>query len=270
MKLNLCILRSGSHANCTAIWTEDECLLIDCAKMDDVPEELKPLGIKPSMIKAMLLTHAHSDHIDDKALKFALEYEIPLYAHPMTFIRLATKYTRVKCPDSMLHHITSSPFSIGHFLIQSFELDHWADRLPTAGMTLGFTLTIQDKEKKHKIGLASDTKVISPVMRSFLKDSHTLIIEANYSEEFIKTIHPHIGYEEHLGNRATGKAISKIYKESKDENALANVLLAHISDSNNTVELALEEVSKEVSKKHPSIKLHPTFRYKRTEVHKLM
>lgn len=270
MKLNLCILRSGSHANCTVLWTENECLLIDCGRVEDIQEELASLGVRPPMVKALLITHAHGDHIDDKALKFALQLKIPLYAHPGTFKRIAKKYGKIRYPESLLKDVSAGSADIGPFHVESFDLDHWKDRPFIAGRTVGFALTVSDGPRKHKIGFATDTRKIGPATRSFLKDSHTLIIEANYSEEYIKTIVPHMGYEEHLGNQATGKAISRIHKDSTDDEALRTVFLAHISDTNNNVNLALEEVAMVLGKKHPGITIHPTFRYKRTDVHQLM
>ena len=275
--LNLCILRSGSHANCTAIWTEEECILIDCARFEhdpktdshEVTEELLSIGIQPSTIKALLITHAHGDHIDEKALKFAMSHRIPLYSHPATFERIMQKFNLIEYRNSLIKDISSGPTMIGHFKIESFETNHWADRRNIAGQSIGFTITHVEKKQKHKIGFVTDTKVLTPKMRSFLKDSHTLIIEANYSETYIKTIKPHPGYEEHLGNEATGKAIVKIFAESKDENALKSVFLAHISDSNNTVKLALKEVGKILHDKNIDIKPLPTFRHEKTPIYQL-
>jgi phosphoribosyl 1,2-cyclic phosphodiesterase len=269
MKLNLCILRSGSHANCTAIWTEDECILIDCSRIEKIPEELRDIGIKPSHIKALLITHAHGDHIDDKALKFMIAHRIPLYSHPLTFERIQKKFPRIKYDIPLMRDISSGPVSIGKFQVESFGLDHWADRLHVVGHPLGFTLMIKDNSGKHKIGFVTDTKVITPAMHEFLKDCQSLIIEANYSEEYIKTINPHVGYEEHLGNKATGKAILKIRSGSKERNILKKVFLAHISDSNNTVERALEEVNAVISHKHPDIELYPSYRHEKTDIHEL-
>ena len=275
--LNLCILRSGSHANCTAIWTEDECILIDCARFEhdaksdihEVAEELLSIGIQPSTIKGLLISHAHGDHIDDKALKFAMSNRIPLYSHPVTFERIMQKFNRIEYRKSLIKDISSGPTMIGHFKVESFETNHWSDRKNIAGQSLGFTITHINKKEQHKIGFVTDTKAITPKIRGFLKNCQTLIIEANYSETYIKTISPHPGYEEHMGNEATGKAIAKLFSESKAEKSLTKVFLAHISDSNNNVKLALKEVGKILKDKQIDIKPLATFRHEKTEIYQL-
>ena len=277
MILKLCILRSGSHANCTAIWAGNEALLIDCAKFESEPDEdryevtdeLHSIDVNPSMIKGLLVSHAHGDHIDDNALHFAMRHGIFIYSHPDTFSRIKKKFPRIDHDESMYKDISKGKVKIGCFKVESFKTDHWADKKFIAGQSIGFVITFTDKKNYHKIGYVTDTKAITTKMHSLLKDCQTLIIESNFSEDYIKTIDPHPGYEEHLGNQATGKAIAKIHAKSKDKDALKNVILAHISDSNNTVKRALKEVRKVLESNDLDIELHPTYRHKRTEIHEL-
>ena len=58
------VLATGSKANCTYLEYEGKALLIDCGlSAKRTLERLDAVGGRPQNIKAILLTHEHSDHI---------------------------------------------------------------------------------------------------------------------------------------------------------------------------------------------------------------
>ena len=75
-----CSLYSSSSGNCTYIGSSHGGILIDVgvtAKKTD--EALCGIGVDPSTIEAIFVTHEHSDHI--KGIKvFAARHKIPVYA----------------------------------------------------------------------------------------------------------------------------------------------------------------------------------------------
>ena len=56
-------LGSGSQGNATLVAAEDTLLLIDCGfKTKEVEARLDSLGVSPTEIDAILVTHEHGDH----------------------------------------------------------------------------------------------------------------------------------------------------------------------------------------------------------------
>ena len=57
-------LKSGSKGNSTLVWTDRTKILVDCGISGKAAQtEIKKLGIDPSELDAVVITHEHSDHI---------------------------------------------------------------------------------------------------------------------------------------------------------------------------------------------------------------
>ena len=62
--MRVSVLASGSKGNCTYIETPNNHILIDLGLTSlAIEKRLMMLGISPSIINAILITHTHSDHI---------------------------------------------------------------------------------------------------------------------------------------------------------------------------------------------------------------
>ena len=77
-------LFSSSKGNCTYIGTPESGVLIDCgASCRKICNALELNGLSTSAVKAIFITHEHSDHIS--GLKnFTKKTGIPVYAQSMT------------------------------------------------------------------------------------------------------------------------------------------------------------------------------------------
>ena len=62
--MKVCVLSSGSKGNSCFVETENTKILIDVGTTATyITNELDKLGVKPKEIDAVLITHAHVDHI---------------------------------------------------------------------------------------------------------------------------------------------------------------------------------------------------------------
>ena len=62
--MRVCVLSSGSKGNCTYVETKNHKILIDIGTSSlYVEKSLKSIGVEPSNIDIILITHAHVDHI---------------------------------------------------------------------------------------------------------------------------------------------------------------------------------------------------------------
>src|SRR3990167_1052556 len=81
--LKVCVLRSSSSGNCTAIWTARSGILIDCSviSLKEIEKDLKCIELDPSQFNGIVITHGHGDHICKNTFKIAVRYGIPIYIH---------------------------------------------------------------------------------------------------------------------------------------------------------------------------------------------
>src|SRR3989338_10167119 len=146
--LKICVLRSSSNCNCTAIWTAKSGILIDCAGigLKEIEKDLKCIELDPSRINGIVITHGHEDHICKDTFKIAGRYEIPIYIHHDTYQGIKERYCVKKHQFKIIHH-TEKPFIINDLKIMPFKTFHGGGYV---GKPFGFCI-----EYKHKIGRAS-------------------------------------------------------------------------------------------------------------------
>jgi phosphoribosyl 1,2-cyclic phosphodiesterase len=83
MGLRFTVLASGSAGNASVVHIDGFGALIDIGLGPrQLSARLGSAGLSWSAIKAVLLTHTHSDHWKDRSLAYLLRHEIPLYCHP--------------------------------------------------------------------------------------------------------------------------------------------------------------------------------------------
>lgn len=133
----------------------------------------------------------------------------------------------------------SENFNIGDFKIFPFSIPH------DAADPCGFNIYNCNK----KISIATDLGHISEKTLEYLKNSSSVLLEANYDPEILKySSYPYILKQRilsntgHLSNSSAGKALATLYNSG-----LQYALLVHLSRESNFPELAYETVSNELA-----------------------
>lgn len=239
MPAYVCVLNSGSGGNCTAIWSSEEAILIDCGWIGirGFEDYLCKIGLIPAQIQGIIVTHGHGDHINGSTLRISKSYKIPIYVHQETFREVKKKY-QVDGLTQLIRHHTDRAFSVGTFRISPFRTVHGSN----CGRPYGFHVSRPSNGRMCRIGVISDTREVTDQMVKLLADCSHLIIESNHSREKIARDGSHPNWDQHLSNDAAADAIIRIMSMSSKDRKLKHVVLAHISQSNNSIEHIKKEV----------------------------
>jgi len=268
--LKVCVLRSSSSGNCTAIWTAKSGILIDCAGIDleEIEEDLRDIELYPSQINGIVITHGHEDHICKNTFKIAGRYDIPIYIHHDTY-QIVKKRYRVKDHQFEIIHHTERPFIINELKIMPFKTFHGGGYV---GKPFGFCIEYKHEDSYRKVGFLTDTSKVIDSMIRMLHDCQCLIIECNHDTELAQERSPNQStWREHLNNEAVAEALIKIKNGSTDSLALKHVFLAHISERHNESGTLINRISDGIRKENiTDCNLILTHRAKRTQIKEIL
>lgn len=224
-KIRICTLASGSSGNSLFIQTERAKILVDAGiSPKQIAIRLKALGIQMFDIDAVLITHEHTDHI--AALPFL---EVPVYVASTTTSLWKDRVQNLKEFD------VGSTFCINDALITSFPIPH--DAIDPVGFTI--------QTDHRKVGVVTDIGSVTALVRERLKGVDALVLEFNHDEEML--IYGPYPWDlkqrikSRLGHLSNGDAAGLL--DSLIHDSLRYVVLAHLSESNNTPKKALEAAS---------------------------
>jgi phosphoribosyl 1,2-cyclic phosphodiesterase len=123
-------------------------------------------------------------------------------------------------------------FHLAGFNIEAFPVSHDAPE------TVGFHICAKD----FKITIATDLGHICQTSAPYLKAANLLVLESNYDEKMLMNgNYPHflkariLSDHGHLGNHQTSAFLAGVAGEN-----LRHICLAHLSNNNNTPEIALQ------------------------------
>ena len=223
------VLASGSDGNCTVIECDGEAVMIDagisCKKILSLMDQE---GVDKDVVKAILLTHEHSDHVAGAGAT-ARKLGVPVMCNPATFSQLSlgnvdyVPFDTARAFDFRGFHITPLPAS--HNAVE-----------PNA-----FFTQVDDSN----VLVATDTGKLTFQIEAALKMADIAVIEANYDNKMLvdgpypASLKKLIGSDRgHLSNVDCANAIRRTMTESRRQ-----LFLAHLSKTNNIPDLARETVS---------------------------
>ncbi len=237
--MRVCNLCSGSKGNCTYIESENSRILVDCGKpFSYIIEKLKELEVEPETIQAILITHEHSDHIKGVE-SFARKFNIPVYVH--TFA-LEVMQNQIHIEKSQFINFDSD-FQIEDLNITFFPLPH------DSKYCVGYRIS----EGNATISVCTDLGGFSDETFEIIKSSALVYLESNYDPEMLMS-YPNYppflkrrinGRNGHLSNLNCAQAIEKLYKTGT-----RLVVLSHISEHSNTINLAVNTVARYLNSKN--------------------
>ena len=231
------VLSSGSKGNTTYIEDDQTKILIDVGNnCKYVSEKLKGIGVNPKEIDGILITHTHSDHV--KGLKvFLNKYHTKVYATKKILEDL--DYV------SYYETVPITNFSINTLEIDVIKLSHDAPEC------VGYIVHSQDK----KIVYITDTGYINEKYFPCLENANAYIVESNHDIEMLS----HGKYPFHLRQRILGdKGHLSNYDSARYLSTFLgsntkHIVLAHLSEENNTDELAYNTLTERLEENHQII-----------------
>lgn len=225
------IISSGSKANCTLVSCGNTNILIDVGPTANfIRTELEKENLSPQDIDAIIITHAHGDHI--KGLKNFVKLTNAKVCLAEDVVKDLLPYV---LPQQI--NLIGNLFRLNDINIELLDMSH---DVPCHGLII----TYEDKELVY----ITDTGYVNKKYLPKLINKDIYIIETNYNEKMLmEGTYPYllkqriISDSGHMSNRYAGSLLAKCVGPNTKY-----VFLAHISEHNNTKDLALEEVKDEL------------------------
>ncbi|MFK7930556.1 MAG: MBL fold metallo-hydrolase [Myxococcota bacterium] len=240
-------LGSGSRGNATYIGDGKHGVLVDCGlSTRQILLRMDSVGLSDAPIDAVLITHEHSDHVAGAAI---LERKLArLHGESPTFYMTPGTAAGVpeRCRPQRVQLIEAGTvFTVGGLRVEPTSVPH--DTLDPVCYTVSSGAT--------RAGVITDLGTPTRLLVQQLASLDIAVLEFNHDQEMLmegdypwqlkQRIRGHHG---HLSNRQAGKLLHEAAKLSR---RLQHVMLAHLSDENNTrakamamAELAIEKAGR--------------------------
>ncbi|MBV8627969.1 MAG: MBL fold metallo-hydrolase [Paraburkholderia sp.] len=221
---NALVVQAGGGATPTRV-------LLDCGfSAKEVERRLARAGLGADSLTAILVTHEHSDHIDS-ALTLARRWSIPLYMSWGT-----AQAVGADDADVDLNVLWGDEtVEIGELSVLPYTVPHDA-REP-----LQFVFS----DGACRLGVLTDVGESTPHIGNVLGGCDALVLECNHDLGMLATsrypasLKARIGGSHgHLSNEAAGGILAGL-----DRAKLRHLIAAHLSQQNNTPELARAAVA---------------------------
>ncbi|AWW27797.1 MBL fold metallo-hydrolase [Acetobacterium carbinolicum] len=236
--MKFCSLYSGSSGNSLFISNNNTKILIDAglsgkriqSAMDLIAEDLREIG-------GIMVTHEHSDHIHGVGV-LSRRFDLPIYANEKTWEAMLKSLGKIAEHNIKIFDF-EKPFDIQDLQIKAFKTSH--DAADSAGFVIF--------DGKKRLGIATDSGIITPEMRGALSGCDLVVLESNHDVSMLEAgsypfylkqrIKSDFG---HLSNETAGDLALALVQEGTKQ-----LVLAHLSQENNYPLLAYETTARILS-----------------------
>jgi phosphoribosyl 1,2-cyclic phosphodiesterase len=228
--LKFASLGSGSEGNALLIsdtsGTTRTTIMLDCGfGIRETERRLQRLGMTPADLAGIVVTHEHQDHVGG-VFKFARRHRIPVWLSFGTY-----QAVRKDCDGVSFHFCRDSErMAIGDLELTPYTVPHDAREPVQYVATNG----------RCKLGVLTDVGQSTPHLIQALDGCDALLLECNHDRGMLanSTYPPSLkqrigGAYGHLSNDSSAEILAAL-----DKSRLKTVVGAHLSQQNNTPELA--------------------------------
>jgi phosphoribosyl 1,2-cyclic phosphodiesterase len=225
-------LGSGSSGNATLVTFGKTHLLVDAGlSARELALRLSGAGVAPRELSAILLSHEHHDHARGLE-RFAVKHHVPVFTAPETLaaLNLAPRHLPAWHPFTPGERFDAFGVSVDPFMIPH-----------DAANPVGFVLAADGIQ----VGIATDLGHATTLVVERLRGCHVLLVEANHDDGMLVggpypwALKQRIGGR--LGHLSNDEAAALIAAAADDD--CQAVILAHLSERNNTAALARNAVA---------------------------
>ncbi len=238
------VLGSGSRGNCVLVEAGDTSILIDAGfSGKETQKRLLRLGKTLEDLDAIFVTHEHNDHINGVGV-LSRRCHLPVFANNATLVGGEKKIGKL---FEVCEFETGEKIFFKDMEIKSFRISH------DTNDPVGYVVSNSEKS----IGYCTDTGKVSHLIEQRLKGCNGLILEFNHDLAMLQNGPYPLPLQQrvrssygHLSNPDAAVFLQQILHEE-----LKHVVLAHLSDTNNLPELAMQEARK-IIKETDNLTLH--------------
>ena len=226
--MNYCSIASGSNGNCYYISKGEDAVLIDIGiNTKHVLIRMERLGLDPKRIKAIFITHEHSDHIKGLSV-FAKKFQIPVYITHGSY-----QGSKLNMPEELIHIIRADQrVQIGGLTIMGIPKYHDAKE------PCSFVVS----DGHFNISIMTDLGRGCENVKHVIKHSDVLLLESNYDEQMLDKGRYSFFLKNRIksgwGHISNTTALS-LFLENRNER-LKHLILGHLSGENNKIEIVEE------------------------------
>jgi phosphoribosyl 1,2-cyclic phosphodiesterase len=228
MPLHITSLNSGSNGNCYYVGNEQEAVLVDAGiSCRETEKRMKRLGLSMNKVKAIFVSHEHSDHISGIPM-LAKKYKLPVYITPVTLMNCGFFLQEEQVRFFRPHQ----PVAIGELLVTGFP------KLHDACEPHSFVISCND----IRVGVFTDIGAACEQLTYYFKQCHAVFLESNYDEDMLTNGN----YPYHLKKRISGgkghlsnSQALNFFTTHKPAH-MSCVILSHLSKNNNCPKLVNE------------------------------
>ena len=233
-------LSSGSCGNCYYLGTSEGGILIDAGvSLRRLKKTLMENGLEMSAVSAVLITHDHLDHIRHLG-SFCKKLSLPVYTAAPIHGALArhtfTAPTIAPCRRILKEDEWNE---VAGMKVRYFVVPH------DATQTVGYAIEVAG----HKFVIMTDVGRMTDEAVEFARGADTVVLESNYDIDMLMS-GPYT-YElkmrivqgcGHLSNDECASAVKRFWHKG-----LRNIFLCHLSENNNTRQLAADYTAQALS-----------------------
>jgi len=253
------VLSSGSKGNCFLVKNGSTQILIDAGiTYKKYSQAMIDLGLDPNKLDAIIISHEHSDHVGGAGVLHR-KTNSPIYITEPTWKDSIKKIGNMNAEP---HFFDTGDFMhIGSLIIHSFTSSH------DAADSNNFIIHPHDDDKKQLL-IATDLGFAHNLLKYNLSKATTIVLESNHDVQMLKT-GPYEWYLKqrilsktgHLSNEQACDIMEDVINDNHER-----LILAHLSETNNTPEIAYGQMAFLLGKIQSKIKLSLSSQHEHTEL----
>ncbi|MCY1416484.1 putative metallo-hydrolase YycJ [compost metagenome] len=222
--MRFAVLGSGSQGNGTLIASEDTCVLVDCGfSLRETERRLARLGVSPTQLSAIMVTHEHADHVHGVGL-LSRRYNLPVY------LSRGTSRGMRKPVEATGYVAGGDVLQIGALSVSAVAVAH--DALEPTQYVFS--------DGRRRFGLLTDLGSYDDKVLDSYEGLDALMIESNHCRDRLARGHYPVFLKQrvggelgHLNNHQAASLVAELGWKN-----LQHLVLAHLSSKNNLPQLA--------------------------------
>lgn len=227
------VLASGSKGNACYVETDNTKILIDAGiSCRELLKRLDIEGVSLDKLDAIILTHEHHDHIKGTG-PISRRFDVPVYSNNPTMKGSSRTLGKI---ETHITIDTGKTFKIGDLEIETFSKPH------DAAEPIGLVIS----SNHSRLGILTDAGKGTEIIEDHLKDCTAVLLEFNHDIDMLDN-GPYPFYlkkrikssKGHMSNSEAAEFLKRLVHDKLD-----HIILAHLSEINNSPEKAIVEAKK--------------------------
>lgn len=211
-------------------------VMLDCGfTLKETTFRLARHGLAPEQLTGIVVTHEHADHVAG-VFRLARRHRLPVWLTHGTWSAVQPRLQAAGFVEDDLRDVrlidSHSPFAIGELELTPFPVPHDA-REPVQFVF---------RDVRHRLGILTDVGMATAHITQTLDGCDALLLECNHDPDLLAA---NDRYPPSLKRRIAGRyghlanAVAAELLQELDCSRLQHLIAAHLSEQNNTEELAL-------------------------------